>query len=336
MDYVKETLMSWFTVKHRFVDTDEARIAAVASKNAVARKLRLPHWVENGVFPRDSRAFASEIFFHNAVNFCYTDPSGRENGVFTVRYGRRTFRGSMAMAACFYRAFGEKRIKAGDVARHIRNRKAMERFFDGENRIPMLEERLKLLTETVTVLDAFFDGDPLNVFEEGGFRAFGENGRPGIVDILMRKFPLTFGQDIAEIDGRKLYFLKRPQLLVLEYQGRISFRSEGFREISDIDQIGPICDYELPKTYVEDKAMRLHPDLAEQIRRGQPLAPDSRAVAEIRGGTYWSVIKEVSLINEVRNTVGLPRIHVGHVDHGRHMRGKKLPEPHMLVRTTNF
>lgn len=336
MDYVKETLTAWPKIGHQFVEIDEPKLLSIAAKKAVANKLHLPHWSDKGVLPQNAAAFASHVFFHNVVNFCYTDPGGKEKETFTVEYGRRTFKGAMAMAVCFYRAFGEKKLTAKDIWRNIRTEEAFRRFFEGKNRIPLIKERRTLLTESLEVLNAFFDGDPLHVFEAGGFRAFGNNGRPGIVDLLVKHFPLAFGRDTAELDGRRFYFFKRPQLLVLEYHGRVSYKGDGMRPIEDIERLGAICDYELPKSYIADGIFQVRGDLLARIRNRQPLLDGSREEIEMRGATYYAIIKEVEAINLIRTKVGLPPVHVGHLDYQRWTRGQKIPEPHMLVETTNY
>ena len=327
---------AWSKIDRRFVEVDESKLFEIAARKAIANKLHLPRWTEKGVLPQNARAFASHVFFHNAVNFCYTDPEGKERETFTVEYGRRTFYGAMAMAVCFYRSFGEKRLTVQDIWRHVRTEAAFKRFFDGKNRIPLLKERRTLLTESLEVLSAFFDGDPFNVFEAGGFRAFGRNGQPGIVDLLVKHFPLAFGQDTAELDGRRFYFLKRPQLMVLEYHGRVSYKSDGIKPIEDVERLGAICDYELPKSYIADGIFRVRGDLLSRIRNRQPLLAGSREEIEMRGATYYAILKEVEAVNLVRTKIGLPPVHVGHIDYQRWMRGQKISEPHMLVETTNY
>ncbi len=336
MDYRRETLISWEHIPHRFVEIDTDKLLSAVARRATSNKLRLPRWTANGILPLNARAFLTHVFFENAVNFCYTDPSGKTKESFTVRFGRQTLKGAMAMAACFHRAFGEKPIKAGDIIRHIETERSFARFFRGENKIPLIEERRQLLWETATILESFFDGDPFNVFVEGNFSAFGSKEEPGIVDLLMKRFPLAFGSDTAELDGRKFYFLKRPQLMVLEYHGRVSHKSDGLPAISGIERLGAIPDYELPKTFVADGIIQMRRDLAERIRDRKALPAGSREEIEIRAATCWAIYHEIDITNKARASVHLPPIHIGHIDYFRWTRGQQIKTPHMLVATTNY
>lgn len=346
--YTLKTIKSWKKMPHEHVKVNEFRLRSEAILRA-DKEIKLPAWDTPGVHPRDNQAFVRAIFWHTVVNFAFTLFGVRgKNGEllkFTVEsccskdWRRKTiFRGSMAMGACFYRAFGEKIILARDILPHAENLNATKWFFGGTNSIPMVEERWELLLEACEVVERDFAGDPWNIWEEGRFRAYGSKSQPGIVEILKTRFPKTFGQDMVKYGDSVFYFDKRAHLAVLEYHDRAEYFPKELPLIEDIYELGPVPDYELPRSYFADGLFEYSPGFEAMISCGRLVEPRGQIEMEIRGATCFAQTLELECANTERAKLGLPLWHIGHVDFYRWSRGKALAGKynHHLCRTTAY
>lgn len=334
--FTEATVALWEKTKPKFVTVDADRLEEIASKNALGN-FALPSWEEPGILPRDGHAFATHIFWHNAVNFSYTNrlPKDEARATFRKRMGNRTLSGSFAMARCFFAAFGEKPIYADDIIELTDSADRIKKFFSGMNALPLIKERRGNLRRAAFALKKNFGGDPWNIIVEGGWRAFGTKRKPGVVDILIGQFPSVFANDKTRFGNGTAFFYKRAQLFALEYEGRA--RAGGLRPISGMKEMGPIADYELPRSYRHDGIFAYDGGLERSIQKRRPLRPGSRAETEIRIATVWAQVRELEIMNAKRKRRGLKPLHMGHLDQYRWRKGRAVKSmPHHLCFSTNY
>ncbi len=334
--FTEATVALWEKIEPKFVTVNADRLKTIAAANALG-DFTLPSWEAPGILPRDGHAFTTHVFWHNTVNFSYTNrlPRDEEKATFRKKMGNKTLKGSFAMARCFYAAFGEKPIYADDIIALTDSSDRMKKFFSGLNTMPLIKERRANLRSAAFALKKGFGGDPWNIVVEGGWRAFAKNGKPGIVDILIGHFPSVFANDKMKMKQGTAFFYKRAQLFVLQYEGRAL--ASGLRPISDMNTMGPIADYELPRSYRHDGVFRYQKSLETAIRERRPLRPGSRAETEIRLATVWSQVRELETMNALRKKHGLRPIHLGHLDHIRWKKGRAVKTmPHHLCFSTNY
>lgn len=325
---------------------NEEKLFADAASRAL-ENYELPAWDTNGVHPISNQAFVRHNFWWNTVNFAFSLFDGtNEDGTLRKFIVRRSdgveMSGAFAMASCFYRAFGENKILAQDMRPWVESKEAMERFFEGETKIPLIGERRRLLTEACEILELEFAGDPWNIWEAGKFLSYGTQDSPGIADLLRLRFPQTFGLDStvwATEDGDRhpFYFDKRAHLVTLMYHGRAEKSSGDLPLIGDIHKLGPVPDYELPRSYVEDGIFVYSDGLTGRIKDGVLIESESEEELEIRGATVWAQVMELVVINDERRKRGISPLHIGHVDYYRWLRGRKNKNlNHHLCKTTNY
>jgi len=346
-NFLKETVAStWETMpSFRHVKIDADRLAEIADANAL-REFVLPRWDFPGCYPAANHAFPSHRFFVDCVNFCYDNSRRNEDGEL-IKFRTKTLHGkpvsgALAMDAIFYKLFVENSIDPKRLRRAIGTFSKFKRTFRGTTSLPLMRARWERLMESCTVLQEGFGGDVFNLLEEGDYRAFGENGRKGAVEILTECFPRTFGED-KFIDtnyftpaGRKFYFYKRAQLFVVEYHDRAVASRGELPLIKDIEEIGPIADYELPKSYVVDGVLKYSPELQYAIERAMPIERHSQPEIEIRAALTWAHHFELAWINGVRRRKNLAPIHIGHLDYWRWERGRKNTLNHHLCFTPDY
>ncbi len=324
----------------------QVRIEEVAAENAL-KDFELPRWDFSGTGPGSNIAFPSHCFWWSVLNFCFARHSDRDKGKL-IRFevedlNGKMRRGALALQACFYRFWKEKPIVAEDVLRLFgKNYGHFIEFFKGKTELPLLEERWRFVLEAAKTLRQRFDGDPMNILEEGNFRAFGDEKNSGIVDILVKYFN-CFGQDFFR-DAEGIFgpeklsfsFYKRAQLFVLMYHGRACGSDGKLRPIRDIELLGPIPDYGLPRSYDSDGIFVYGNGLRKCVDEATPILRHSKMELEIRLATVWSQIFELELMNRLRAEKGLAPLHVGHIDYWRWSRARGKPNNHHLCYTTDY
>lgn len=341
-----ETIRSWQKMPHDHVFVDEDKLMRDAVESA-SIGIALPRWDVPGVHPKNNQAFVYHNFWWNTVNFAFSlfdglNPDGSMKKFQTKTVTGADMPGAFAMKACFYRAFGEQKIFARDMLPHVKSLATLREFFRGHNEIPMLQERLGLLRETCEVLEGLYSGDPWNIWEEGGFSAYGSSRERGIVDILKQEFPATFGSDVVywrhPQTGEDLvfHFDKRVHLAVLIYHDRAEYSNGELPLICDIHELGAVPDYELPRSYAADGAFKFSDVLSEAIRLGIHIKPKSQMELEYRGATVFAQELELEAENAELARLGFPPRHIGHRDYYRWSRGKKVKSNHPLCPTTAY
>lgn len=267
------------------VSTCEPEQAAASNKyieKLVATDPVAPLWREpDDVFPQNDQVFTCSEFYRNAVNFCYADPKTGEK----FRVGK--FSGSMAMGHCFFRKFGQEFVHADEILDLTEIPGALENFFAGDTPMPLLEERRRCLREAALVLRSRFFGRPANILLEAGFKVVRdkESGKPGVVELLMENFPLSYGQDKVEADGQTLVFAKRPYLWPLMYQGRAMEEGSLLPKLDDPYRIGPVVDYQIPNALRHLGIIKYSDDLGKKIDAKQPIKKGSEEELAIRVAT---------------------------------------------------
>lgn len=257
-----------------------------------------PTWHEpDGIFPKNDQAFACHEFYRNAINYCYMDPRTGEK----FRIGKLT--GSMAMGHCFYRKFGENFIHTDEILKLTDTPGALEAFFAGDAPMPLLEQRRVCLREAANVLSARFQGRPVNIFVEAGFRVISEdeNDRPRIVELLMSHFPLAFGQDKVVLNGQTLVFAKRPYLWPLMYQGRAMESESLLTKLEDPERIGPVVDYQIPNALRHLGILKYSDELARKIDNKVPIEKGSQEELAIRISTTLILSSIIELLKMERD-----------------------------------
>lgn len=341
--YTEATIRSWSAMPKEYVSVNMERLRECAVARA-REELMLPRWDFAGVHPQSNRSFLTHIFWHSVVNFAFTHFRGARrdgkplwfetNSIFGERMA-----GFFAMGACFLREFGEQPIYAKDMLRHCETLGRLKKFFRGYTSIPLLGERRELLLEACSVLERDYFGNPWHVWEEGKFCAYGAEQKPGIVDILIQKFPRTFRDYAAMRHGDRVlefFFNKRAHLAVMIYQGRAEYVPNELPRIGDICALGPVPDYVLPQTYHSEEIFEYSEVLKDIIALRCPIPAGRQVELEIRGATVFAQIKELQWQNEERQRLGLLPRHIGHIDYSRWRRAESVLGNHHLCMTTAY
>lgn len=331
--YVKTLEPVWGNTDHVRVNEEKLQKLIEGMKQKKEKgELIIPGWnVPNVQPPMDCEPaeWIDYICWINTVNFAFTNfqPPWNKFSVENKDPTGKPWDGAFAMGASFMRAHKEgirvfdaeymARISLEDV-RHI------FRSVDPGHSIPMIRERWKIFHEIGKALLRKYNGTWIKLFLDGNWRAF-DRGK-GIVERLVADFP-SF-RDERFYKGHRLVFNKRAQLLVMIYHGRAVNSGARMPEIKDIGDIGPICDYELPKVleFPDVRVLEYSLLMKAKIENHHIFMPGEPMETENRLSTAY-------VLKRICDEVG---INMAQADYYVWNRGRKSSAPHILVPTTDY
>ncbi|MDW8031538.1 MAG: queuosine salvage family protein [Candidatus Bipolaricaulota bacterium] len=266
---MKEVLESaqWVVehAEHVVIDTDALGCRA----RELARQPLSVAW--DGLHFRDGTARTVQyLFVLDCVNFCFwPEPRWRYRG----------HDGYIALATALKDTVErEARILNAAFLAQM-DRAQLREILDGENEIPLLDERAQILREAGTVLQEKYNGQAAKLVEHA------ERSAVRLVELLARDFP-SF-RDEAVYRGRTVYFYKRAQIFCADLYG--AFGGQRWGEFSDIDKLTAFADYKVPQVLRHLGILRYSAELSERIDRREELSAGSPEEIEIRAHTIWAV-----------------------------------------------
>ncbi|HUO61896.1 MAG TPA: queuosine salvage family protein [Candidatus Bathyarchaeia archaeon] len=337
----RQVVESWNTLVERsgneYVSVNHGALDQLVAKNP---DLSVPDWRFPGQHADNDWAFASQTIVSSVLNYMFLDkdaPGG--SWQMTNPKNGKPIASSNALHTRTYQVFGEAEdITSTDIFK-LANPNTFTDFLPG---IPMAESRRRLLGQFADELHWHYEGSVRNLLEstidaDGKMWAFYQGGA-GLVDKLVDD---NFGDafsDYSNLDDLHFPFLKRAQLAPLLIQGRAQ-TSNTLPTVADIDKIGPVVDYQLPRALRHKGVLQYAPELANDADTWTPIPAQSRKEIEIRGATAYSVDYLLRHVNELRVSLGQTALNMTHVDFWLWKEGRGLkelanpPHPHFTETT---
>lgn len=230
------------------------------------------HFGTNGATDDDVQL----IFLEDVVNFCFWAERGKKKWEVGKGLG-----GWYSLTKCFQRAAADKIPILEPEFLISLNLERTRSIFKGTNEvdIPLLEKRLENLQEAGKVLKEKYNGKFINALEDAGFDTI------KIVNLLIKDFP-SF-RDIANFEGRDIYFLKRAQICSQDFS-YFEQKNKKFH-IKNIDVLSAFADYKIPQILRKYGIISYSKNLADRIDNYVLIPSGSREEIEIRSATIWVV-----------------------------------------------
>ncbi len=217
--------------------------------------------------PRDS---ANLILLLDCLNFCFWSDEP-----WSVDFRGRTWTRTYAMYAGVMRAIEQDAVWLTPERWADASRSDLAELFAGRGRIPLLEERQEVLTETGQCLMESFHGQFVNAVEEAGRQA------RGLAYLLAERFP-SF-RDVADYNGRAVAILKRAQICAADLHE--CWKRQGYEGLTGVEELTVFADYRLPQYLRHVGIMGLATDLAAKIDGNVELPAGSDEEIELRAAT---------------------------------------------------
>ena len=276
----------------RDVQTHYERIVEVASWMAY-EELPMPQLVlPFGVGQNNAEEAIDFVMVADSIDTAFTDFKNHEK--FQVDYAGQHWSDSDAEFACIKRAvdtgvpFLDGNYLAGIT------RAELNKVFEGNIEMPMLDEKLDVLHQVGKVLAEKYDGR-FHVFVKSCSPKLYDNGN-GLIDRLVKEFPRF--NDVSMLDGHEIKFYKLAQLGV--WMLYATLHPSGKFQLEDPQKMTAFADYIVPV------ALRLHgitsysQRLENAIRTHQLIPRDFRWEIEIRAHCIYATALLTEEINKLR------------------------------------
>jgi Potential Queuosine, Q, salvage protein family len=210
----------------------------------------------------------------DALNFCFWGEPR-----WTVTTTAEEINGYFALAAAL-----TKSIERGDPLLDASwlssvSTEMLRVMLDGNNLLPLLDERAANLRELGAAIQTDLAGNPLQLIIDA------QGDAAGIADRVIRICP-SFN-DAANLDGQEVRFFKRAQILASDLAGALGPSSP--YAITGLEKLTAFADYKVPQVLRELGLLSYAPRLAGKIDHRIEISPGSREEMEIRAATIWAV-----------------------------------------------
>src|SRR3989338_4394636 len=346
----KQIVSAWSNAEgakeNKYISVDQTNLQKVAAGFA-KDEFKIPNWRFDGVYPKHEWAFAAFQLFANCFNFAFNifEKPDEKYMAFNPCDAEKPFAGAFAMNSKIYAHFWEKPIQYNDLYKHFSTPKKAENFFRDINLMPLSALRSDMAMDYATRL-IDFQYNTQNLLEEATVWDQGEkrsvlrafNNGKGLVEILVSHFPVAYGDDVQTFGLDRLAFNKRAQLVAVMIHGRALDSKGILPPVIDIDEVGPIADYELPKALRHLGILKYSEELAELVDNWKEIPKDSQMEIEIRMATVAACDMLLKGINFHRHEYkGIEPINICHLDYWLWKMGKDAKNlgPH-LTRTSAY
>ena len=242
-----------------------------------ADDIQVPCWDTNYHFCDGTEKTVAYLLVLDTINFCFWPPPGKAKWV--IEYQSESLSGYYALAASIKRAV-ESRVPLTNAEYLVDlSLDELEQILDGEGELQLLEHRLKVLNELGQVLFEKYDGNACRLVEAA------ENSALKLVRLLAENF--SSFNDVAEYQGRKVFFYKRAQILTADLYG--AFKGKDWGSFTDMDKITAFADYKLPQVLRHLGIMRYTESLTQKVDQKLMLEAGCPEEIEIRANTIQAV-----------------------------------------------
>lgn len=216
------------------------------------------------------------VLLLDALNFCFW--SDAEPG-WSIDYRGRTWSRYGALVAALHRAVAEDRRWLQPDRWADATADDLERLFAGGGRIPLLEERRRILNETGCVALDRWHGEPIRLAEEAQFDA------SRLVFLVVESFP-SF-RDVPTYGGVPTPLLKRAQILAADLAE--TWGASGGPAMDGLASLTAFADYRIPQVLRHLHILRLESALEAAIEARQLVERSSPEEVEIRACSIHAV-----------------------------------------------
>lgn len=240
----------------------------------------------------DSDVRIDAVMVKEALDFAFTDFS---TGIrFETEYVGRRWSDSEAMVACFHRAWSDDQaVFSGEFLADV-TRDDLERLFEGNIELPLLDERVAILNDVGAALVDRFAGRFHRFVRSCPPAMFA--GGEGLLERLVVDFPRF--ADESPYRGRTVVFHKLAQLAL--WSLHLDVGRDGGIELRDLDEMTAFADYVVPVALRLMGILEYSEGLESRIAAGDLIERDSEEEVEIRAHTLYATALLTEAINARR------------------------------------
>jgi hypothetical protein len=285
------------------VTTHYNKIVEVASWMAY-EELPMPEYaLPFGLGAGDPNQAIDFVLVADTIDTAFTDFSKHEK--FQIDYAGQHWSDSEAEFACLKRAMDNGvPILDGKYLAKI-TRAELNRIFEGNIEMPMLDEKLAVLHDVGKVLGEKYDGKFHKFVASCSPRLY-DSGN-GLIDRMVTEFPRF--NDVSMLDGHEIKFYKLPQLGIWMLYANLHSANK-FR-LDDPEKMTAFADYIVPVALRLMGMTSYSKKLEDALNSYQLIPRDSRWEIEIRAHCLYATAllrEEVNKLRPANMQVIIPQI----------------------------
>ena len=276
----------------RDVRTNYDKVVEVASWMAY-EELPMPEYaLPFGLSQGDPDVAVDFVMVADSIDTAFTDFAKHEK--FQVDFAGQHWSDSEAEFACIKRAMdnGVPFLDGKFLAKITRPE--LNKVFEGNIEMPMLDEKLAVLHEVGKVLSGKYDGK-FHKFVRSCSPKLYDNGN-GLIDRLVKEFPRF--NDVSLLDGHEIKFYKLPQLGVWMLYSTL--HKAGKFRLGDPQKMTAFADYIVPVALRLTGITSYSKELEHAINTYQLIPRDSRWEIELRAHCLYATALMTDEINKLR------------------------------------
>ena len=237
----------------------------------------------------DPDNFIRTTMLINTLNFAFTD---FDNSIkYEIKSNGNLLSDSEAMFNQIHEAIESGiNLLDGEVQASL-TFKDLENIFEGNIKMPMLQERKDILNQVGQKLVNSYEGDWVNFINNSPKKLY-SNGE-GLIERLVSEFPRF--NDSSNYKGKDVHFYKLAQLAFWGIHGELS--NSNYFNIEDINSMSAFADYIVPVALKVMKIVEYSEDLNEKINNGILIERDSEEEIEIRAASLFATAKLTEAVN---------------------------------------
>jgi hypothetical protein len=247
------------------------------SKMLLGREVAPGTWAPQFHFWGAGESMVSYLLVLDTINFCFWPKKDKPR--WEIPYESGWLSGYYALAVALKTAL-ESGFSLAD-AEYLASLKLdqLRRILGGRGELQLMPERLENLRVLGEVLLREYEGRASHLVQAAGRSAV------SLARILAEK--LNSFRDIADFQGKKVYFYKRAQLFAADLHG--AFGGKEWGSFRDMEELTAFADYKLPQVLRHAGVLTYEADLASKVDQVIHLEPGSPDEVEIRSNTIWAV-----------------------------------------------
>jgi len=260
--------------KARDAKINRERVKELAQK-WVKEKIVVPPWPKEFHLQTKSRqAMLDYLIILDAINFCFWN----KNKIWTFNYNGKKYYGYFGLSLALKKFFEENPEKGslnyfadipfGDFLK----------ILNGGKNLQFLRKRWQIARQVSKKI----------IKKYGESEKFILSVHHKLSELVLKISKELFSfDDIAHYKGRKVYILKRAQILPADIWG--AFGGKGIGYFEDLDYLTAFADYKLPQILQFWGILEYSPRLLKKIKDRIIIAKGSKEEIEIRSSTIWAV-----------------------------------------------
>lgn len=205
----------------------------------------------------------------------------------------------------------------------------LQKIFDGNIEMPMMKERLKILTEVGRKLSESYEGDWINFINAGPKKLYYKG--EGLIERLISEFP-RFDDTSKYNKDIDIHFYKLAQLAFWGIHAELAGTGDFY--IEDMESMSAFADYIVPVALEVMKIIEYSEELKNKIINGEIIPRDSLEEIEIRATSLYATAKLTEEINKRRPSE--KSIIIPQLDYRLWKQYHATHRPHHLTITTMY